>query len=95
MRRRLFGALVLGGAIAGGIAYTGNVQATPASGFVGTTIAVGRFGNIDASNLMVLPDAEGHRRHKDLWLSLQRTKGASDLYVQNNVWQPGGTTGTA
>ncbi|HEX9187988.1 MAG TPA: cupin domain-containing protein, partial [Vicinamibacteria bacterium] len=30
---------------------------------------------------------------KDLWLSLQRTKGPSDLYVQSNVWQPGGSTG--
>jgi hypothetical protein len=85
--------LVLGSVIAGGIVYTGNVQATPASGFVGTTIAVGRFGAIDASNLMILPDLSGHSRHKDLWLSFQKTRGASDVYVQNNVWQPGGTTG--
>src|SRR5215211_6166590 len=27
------------------------------------------------------------------WLSIQKTKGPSDLYVQNNVWAPGGTTG--
>ena len=24
---------------------------------------------------------------------MQKTKGASDLYVQSNVWAPGGTTG--
>jgi hypothetical protein len=93
MRRSLFGVLVLGGVIAGGLAFTGKVQATPASGFVGTTLAVGRFGSIDASNLMILPSVAGHSRHKNLWLSFQKTKGDSDVYVQNNVWQPGGSTG--
>ena len=33
------------------------------------------------------------RHKKNLWLSWQKTKGSSDLYVQNNVWQPGGSTG--
>ena len=28
-----------------------------------------------------------------MWLSMQKTKGSSDLYVQSNVWQPGGSTG--
>jgi quercetin dioxygenase-like cupin family protein len=93
MRRKLLGGLVLGTVIAGATFYTGKVQATPASGFVGTTIAVGRFGDIDASNHMVLPNPSGHWRHKDFWLSFQKTKGPSDLYVQNNTWQPGGTTG--
>jgi len=26
-------------------------------------------------------------------MSLQKTKGSSDVYVQDNVWQPGGDTG--
>jgi hypothetical protein len=93
MRRKVLGALLLGTAIALATAYVGNVQATPASGFTGTTLAVGRFGNIDVSNHVFLPDAAGHPRHKNLWLSFQKTKGPSDLYVQNNTWAPGGTTG--
>lgn len=71
--------------------YGGTVLATPASGFTGTTLAVGRFGEIDIANHMVaaLPDSPGKR----VWLSLQKTKGESDVYVQSNVWIPGGSTG--
>ena len=71
----------------------------PASGFVGTTLALGRFGEIDVFNHFILPNVpqaghEGHERHKNnIWLSSQKTKGLSDVYVQNNVWQPGGSTG--
>ena len=93
MRRRLLGALVIGTAIAGAIAYVEKVQATPAAGFTGTTLAVGRFGEIDVSNHVFFPDADGTPGHKQLWLSHQKTKGPSDLYVQNNTWVPGGTTG--
>jgi hypothetical protein len=90
--RQLLAALALATVIAGAIVCTGNVQATPASGFTGTTLAVGRFGNIDASNYAFFPDVPGHHR-QDLWLSFQKTKGPSDLYVQSNTWEPGGTTG--
>ena len=75
--------------------------ATPASGFAGTTMALGRFGDIAVR--MVPPthtlraDAPAvafERELEDsLWISLQRTRGDSDLYVQNNVWAAGGTTG--
>jgi quercetin dioxygenase-like cupin family protein len=61
--------------------FVGRIQATPALGFEATTIAVGRFENIDV-------------RNRDYpWLSFQKTTGPSDLYVQSNVWAPGGTTG--
>ena len=76
-----------------------HVSATPAVGFVGTTLALGRFGEIDVFNHFILPNVpqaghEGHERHKNnIWLSSQKTKGLSDVYVQNNVWQPGGSTG--
>ena len=85
------GALMLAAA-----AYVAQVQATPSSGFTGTTLAVARFGDIEASNHQVLDDDSDakHRRHKkNVWLSFEKTKGDSDLYVQNNVWAPGGTTG--
>jgi quercetin dioxygenase-like cupin family protein len=93
MRGKLLGALVLGTIIAGAAAYSGTVQATPAAGFTGTTIAVGRFGDIDVSNQAFLPDSSGGPHHKQLWLSFEKTKGASDVYVQSNVWAAGGTTG--
>ena len=91
MRQKL--TWVLSGAVlTGAIAYVGNVMATPASGFTGTTIAVGRFGDIEVTNQVLRMLGNGPPQ-KDLWLSLQRTKGPSDLYVQSNVWIPGGSTG--
>jgi quercetin dioxygenase-like cupin family protein len=64
------------------------VMATPSEGFVSTTLALGQFGEIDVLNHLVLPGNTGK-----IWLSLQKTEGRSDVYVQSNVWQPGGTTG--
>lgn len=88
MRRRMTGAvLVLGGAMLVTTLYIGSVLATPASGFVGTTVAMGRVGEFDVFNKFI-PHSGG-----DVWLSWQKTKGSSDVYVQNNVWQPGGSTG--
>lgn len=91
MRQKLMWVLS-GTALMGAIAYVGNAMATPASGFTGTTIAVGRFGDIEVTNQMLRMLEDGPPQ-KDLWLSLQRTKGPSDLYVQNNLWVPGGSTG--
>lgn len=91
MRRKLLWVL-FGTALMGAVAYVGTAMATPASGFTGTTIAVGRFGDIEVTNHVLRMLGDGPPQ-KDLWLSLQRTKGPSDLYVQNNVWQPGGSTG--
>jgi hypothetical protein len=65
-----------------------SVLATPAnSGFKAVTIATGTFDEIDVFNQSSknsLPAGfDG-----DVWLSLQKTKGRSDLYVQSNSWQP-------
>ena len=82
MRRRLIwsmGAVVLGGAT-----YAGVALATPSSGFVGTTLAVGRFEEIDVHNMT---------QPANFWQAKLKTQGLSDLYVQSNVWAPGGTTG--
>ena len=36
----------------------------------------------------------GSRDKRDkIWLSWQKTKGPSDVYVQSNVWAPGGSSG--
>jgi hypothetical protein len=93
MQRKLMWVLVLGAVIVGEAAYMGNVLATPSSGFTATTIAVGRFGDIDASSHAFFPDDSLRKRFKNLWLSFQKTRGSSDLYLQSNVWAPGGTTG--
>lgn len=93
MRRKLMWAIVVGGIMAGGAGYVGSALATPASGFVSTTIAFGRAPEIDVHNHAVLDDPGDSNSKKSVWLSLQKTKGASDLYVQSNVWAPGGTSG--
>jgi hypothetical protein len=84
--------LLTGAVVAGVVAHFGSALATPASGFSSTTIALGRFGDIEAVNQMIRQFGDPTPR-KDLWLSLQRTKGPSDLYVQSNVWQVGGSSG--
>jgi hypothetical protein len=86
--------MLFGAAIAAIALYLArNVLATPASGFVGTTLAVGRFRGFEVFNRVVLPNSSPGSYRKNVWQSEQETKGLSDVYVQSNVWQPGGTTG--
>ena len=80
------GLVLFGAAIVVTALYVGKAMATPASGFVGTTLALGRFGEIDTFNQLIPSPG-------NVWLSMQKTKGLSDVYVQSNVWQPGGSTG--
>jgi quercetin dioxygenase-like cupin family protein len=94
MRKRLTWLVLLSTAILFTALYHAKkVQATPGEGFVSTTLAVGRFGEIDVFNHFIPPDSRHDHHNRDIWLSWQRTKGTSDLYVQSNVWQPGGSTG--
>ena len=94
MRTKLMWMVGLGAVIAG-LVGASTLRATPASGFSGSTIAVGRFGEIDVNHHAFFPESSPLNSHpgKNLWLSMQKTKGPSDLYVQNNVWAPGGTSG--
>lgn len=101
MRRKLTCLALLTAAVAGTVLYTGRARATPSSGFTATTLAVGRFGEIDVFHRLKLeapsgnslPNREGRGHRKNVWQSAQRTRGDSDVYVQSNVWQPGGTSG--
>jgi quercetin dioxygenase-like cupin family protein len=94
MRRRLTWLVLLGAAILGvALFHTSRVSATPATGFVGTTIAKGTLAAFDVSNRIPLPSTTEEREDAKYWVSKQKTNGASDLYVQSNVWQPGGSTG--
>jgi hypothetical protein len=87
MRRKLTWLVLFSASImVAAIFYERKASATPAnSGFKATTIATGTFGEIDVFNQSskndLPPGFPGN-----VWLSLQKTKGLSDLYVQNNVW---------
>jgi quercetin dioxygenase-like cupin family protein len=63
------------------IAGAGVVQATAPSGVVGTNLAVGSFGPIDAKTLT------------SDWQARIDTKGDSDLYMVQNVFAPGASFG--
>jgi hypothetical protein len=70
------------------IFYAERVWATAANGFVATTLAKGTLGEFEVFNHAVLPNSTPGDDGQNVWLSLQKTKGSSDLYVQSNVWQP-------
>ena len=93
MRYRLTAAVAAMMVVAGVLTYIARLQATPSFGFTSTTIALGRYSDIDVSNhsTPVAPnEVPGPAKP---WLSFQKTKGPSDLFVQSNVWQPGGSSG--
>ena len=93
MQRKQMWFAALGAAVVLSAAcYAGNLWATPAKGFSATTLALGRFGDIEVFNHFIQPSTLDEDE-KRIWLSWQKTKGESDLYVQNNVWAPGGSTG--
>jgi hypothetical protein len=92
MQRRLPYLVLLSAAIATTALYQpGNASATTPEGYKSTLLAVSRFGEINVSSPS--PHNLTEERNEQLWFSLQQTKGPSDLYIQNNVWQPGGSTG--
>lgn len=82
MKRRL--AWVLAAVFGAAGTYAGTLLATPASGFTGTTVAVARFDEIDVKN---------HALPASIWHSRLKTQGESDVYIQSNLWTPGGTSG--
>ena len=67
--------------VIGAAAYGGKVLATPPTtpGFSGTTLAKATFGDLDIK-AKTIP--------ADIWKADLKTKGDSDLYVQQNTWDP-------
>ena len=90
MKRRLTWLTLLSVALA--TYYARTARATPANLFKGTTIAVGTFEEFDVFNQFSNNDLPSGFPG-NVWISLQKTKGPSDLYVQSNTWQPGGSSG--
>ena len=93
MRQRITWLVLFGAAIAVTVlGYSAHVWATPAIGFQSTPLAFGTFDEFEVFNHSIMPnpngDGDNDRDDKTLWLSMQKTKGSSDLYVQNNVWAP-------
>lgn len=70
-------AIIVG--LAGLAAYAANVRATPATplAFSGTTLAKAAYGEIDS-----------HVVAEPAWQEKIKTHGSSDLYVQQNTWDP-------
>ncbi len=79
MKARWIWVLVL--ALIGVAVYAGTVLATPATtpSFSGKTLATAAFGEIFS-----------HVQTQDpqMWNEVIKTEGASDLYVQQNTWDP-------
>jgi quercetin dioxygenase-like cupin family protein len=95
MRRKYIWFASVGAALVMGAVYSGRAWATPANGFVSTTVALGHFSDIDVFNQQLLATSPWRdvSQGQNIWTSMQKTKGDSDLYVLNNVWPPGGDTG--
>jgi quercetin dioxygenase-like cupin family protein len=74
--------------------YGGTVYATPSSSFSGTTIAKATLAELDIRAQTTVPaDPSDGNVPASVWETLLKTKGQTDLYVQQNTWQPGGSTG--
>ena len=73
----------------------GTAGATAAQGFRGVTLATGSFKDLHLWNHWFLspPSAPSDHAMRDLWYAHIRTHGTSDLFVQDNTWDAGGTTG--
>jgi len=86
MRKKLIWVVLFSAAIVvAAISYVGKVSATAASGFKATPIAMA-----PSAKLMPLNHSSKNELPAgfdgDVWLSMQKTKGRSDLYVQSNSW---------
>jgi hypothetical protein len=86
MQRKLLWFVLSAGMMATALFHARPAMATSPDKFTSTTLAQGRFAPFDASSYFITDKGK-------LWFSFQKTKGNSDGYVLNNVWQPGGSTG--
>ena len=67
-----------------------NAATTP--GFSGTTLAKATFGDLD---IKAKTDTDPTRPGPQFWKAELKTKGDSDLYVQQNTWDLNGPTAPA
>jgi quercetin dioxygenase-like cupin family protein len=85
---------ILAAALAAGI-YGSAVLATPSAGQTTATVAKSTFDDLDlrgqAQTTTVGPNGNTHP--DGAWLAMLKTRGTSDLYVIDNKFAPGGTSG--
>lgn len=98
MRRKLTWAVLCIAAVGVGAIYdVESARATPASGFSGQNLIpfTATFGSFQVFNHLTRDQLQqlAPTFPNDTWLSFQKTEGPSDLYLQSNTWQPGGSTG--
>ena len=94
MRRRPSRLALFSAAIAAtALHHPGRAFATTPTGYKSTLLAKGRFTEIDVLSHSIPSNLANARQRTNLWLSLQKTEGSSDLYVEQNVLQPRGSTG--
>lgn len=95
MRKKLLFVLFSAAIGVTALCHAGSAWATKATGFTSaalTPFPSAQLAQFEVFNHFIQPGHTGEE-DKKVWLSWQKTKAASDLYVQNNVWQPGGDTG--
>jgi hypothetical protein len=75
--------------------YAGNVLATdPVGGFVGKTLAKATFAPLDIKAHTVVPaDPSAGKTPASVWETMLKTKGDTDMFVQQNTWPPHSSTG--
>ena len=92
MRKRLVCLALLSVTIAATALYeSGKALATEAEGYKSTLLALGHFREIEVTRTFT--SGQKAAGDEQAWQSRQQTKGLSDVYVQSNVWAPGGSTG--
>ncbi|HEY7398885.1 MAG TPA: cupin domain-containing protein [Gaiellaceae bacterium] len=83
--------LTLAVVVFGVAVYVGNVLATPAGGQSTTILAKATVGNLSLFGRSFASPTPGGK--PQLWLAALQTFGQSDVYVVDNTFIPGGTTG--
>jgi quercetin dioxygenase-like cupin family protein len=92
MQKRLACLVLLSVTIAATALYdSGKVLATEAEGYKSTLLALGHFREMEVAS--TFPRGQKVAGDEPAPQSLQQTTGLSDVYVQSNVWAPGGSTG--
>jgi len=87
MRRKLTWLILFTAVIAvTALYYAETGWATPSIGYKTRTLAKGGLGAFSVFNHFTGPNRQN-------WASWEATTAPSDLYVQDSVWLPGGTTG--
>ena len=88
MRQKFTWVTLLSAAIMVTALYATPVRPHRRSGFVGTTLAMGRFGEIDVFNHLIPPDFWKSRHNSDIWLSWQKTKGCQTCTCRATSGRP-------